>query len=78
MRNLAKVETFDEAQYLANQNLTFTHYGDPATARGILGVPIPTVMKQCKNGEPIALVPTGDPMVLKLKTLFTTAGYVVK
>ena len=45
MRNLAKVETFDEAQYLANQNLTFTHYGDPATARGILGVPIPTVMK---------------------------------
>lgn len=45
VRNLAKVDTYSEQQFLTNSTFTFTHYGDVVAARTTLSVPLPTVLK---------------------------------
>jgi hypothetical protein len=45
VRRLAKIDTYDSEQYLANPGLTYTHYGDIVAARTTLSVAIPTILK---------------------------------
>lgn len=45
VRNLAKIDTYDSQQYLANNNFTFRHFGDVIAARTVLSVPMPTILK---------------------------------
>ena len=44
VRNLAKIESYDEQSFLTNPNYTFTLYGDPHSAMGDLSIPPPTTM----------------------------------
>ena len=48
IRDLAKIETYEEQTFLTNPNYTFTLYGDPASAIADLGITPPTnILKYC-------------------------------
>ena len=78
IRNLAKIESYDEQSFLNDPEYTFTMYGDPYSAINDMSMTPPTIiLKECEDGHIVALAPTGDPMVTTMKTNLENLGYTV-
>ena len=85
VRNLAKIEDYDQQTYLTDSDYTYTLYGDPAEAIATMGITPPTTIlkyfifygRSCEDGEVVVLAPTGDAMVNTLKTNLEALDYTV-
>lgn len=45
VRNIVKIQNYEEQQFLTNPKITFQHYGDPFLARTAFAINTPTVLK---------------------------------